>query len=94
MKLHLFKYDTFRRHAQMCIEPAIVHKWRNWQDGMLQLLAQREKVIVAGDMRADSTGTLLDKFTLLKKKRFPILVLHILFLLYLTHPVQSSFLTR
>ncbi|XP_039541035.1 uncharacterized protein LOC120488385 isoform X2 [Pimephales promelas] len=56
MKLHLFKYDTFRRHAQMCIEPAIVHKWRNWQDGMLQLLAQREKVIVAGDMRADSTG--------------------------------------
>ncbi|XP_039537948.1 uncharacterized protein LOC120486154 [Pimephales promelas] len=56
MKLHLFKYDTFRRHARMCIEPAIVHKWRNWQDEMLQQLAQREKVIVGGDMRADSPG--------------------------------------
>ncbi|XP_052464668.1 uncharacterized protein LOC128021464 isoform X1 [Carassius gibelio] len=56
MKLHLFKYDTFRRHARMCIEPAIVYKWRNWQDEMLQLLAQREKVIVGGDMRADSPG--------------------------------------
>lgn len=64
MKLHLFKYDTFRRHARMCIEPAIVYKWRNWQDEMLQLLAQREKVIVGGDMRADSPGTLWDKFTL------------------------------
>ncbi|XP_042614665.1 uncharacterized protein LOC109110689 isoform X2 [Cyprinus carpio] len=46
MKLHLFKYDTFRRHARMCIEPAIVYKWRNWQDEMLQLLAQREKSLL------------------------------------------------
>ncbi|XDV25389.1 hypothetical protein PO909_029312 [Leuciscus waleckii] len=56
MKLQLFRYDTFRRHARMWIEPAVLHKWRNWQDEMLQQLTQREKVIVGGDMRANSPG--------------------------------------
>lgn len=67
MKLQLFRYDTFRRHVRMWIEPAILHKWRNWQDEMLQRLTQREKVIVGGDMRADSPGTLWEKFNLLLK---------------------------
>lgn len=61
MKLQLFRYDTFRHHSRMCIEPAIVHKWRNWQGEMLQQISQREKVIVGGGMRADSPGTLWEK---------------------------------
>ncbi|XP_048037922.1 uncharacterized protein LOC125263095 [Megalobrama amblycephala] len=56
MKLQLFRYDTFRHHSRMCIEPAIVHKWRIWQGEMLQQISQREKVIVGGRMRADSPG--------------------------------------
>ncbi|XP_001921592.2 uncharacterized protein [Danio rerio] len=56
MKLHIFKYNSFRRHARLCIEPAIVHKWRNWQSEMLEQLSRRENVIVGGDMRADSPG--------------------------------------
>ncbi|XP_051981457.1 uncharacterized protein LOC127642989 isoform X2 [Xyrauchen texanus] len=56
MHLQVFGYDTFRRHARMYIEPAIVYKWQNWQDGMLHQISQREKVIVVGNMRADSSG--------------------------------------
>ncbi|XP_073802853.1 uncharacterized protein [Danio rerio] len=56
MKLHIFKYDSFSCHARLCIEPAIVHKWRNWQSEMLEQLSRRENVIVGGDKRADSPG--------------------------------------
>ncbi|XP_067299127.1 uncharacterized protein [Pseudorasbora parva] len=56
MHLQVFKHNTFLRHARMYIEPAIVYKWQNWQDGTLHQISQREKVIVGGDMRAVSPG--------------------------------------
>jgi hypothetical protein len=40
----------------MFIEPAIVHKWKNSQELMLQQLGEESKVILGGDMRADSPG--------------------------------------
>ncbi|XP_057201463.1 uncharacterized protein LOC130561273 isoform X2 [Triplophysa rosa] len=54
MRLQVFRYNTFRSHARMYIEPAIVCKWKNWQDGMLHQMRQKEKVILGGDMRASS----------------------------------------
>ena len=54
MHLQIILYDTFRRHAWMFIEPAIVHKWNHSQDVMLQQLSEESKVILGGDMRADS----------------------------------------
>nr|XP_033933776.1 uncharacterized protein LOC117441864 [Pseudochaenichthys georgianus] len=56
MNMQLCKYNTFRRHARMFIEPAIVSYWQKSQEGMLQKLHAEEKVIVGGDMRADSPG--------------------------------------
>lgn len=56
MRLQMFLYDTFRRHARMFVEPAIVHTWKRSQEVMLQQLSQDEKVILGGDMRADSPG--------------------------------------
>ncbi|XP_077102145.1 uncharacterized protein LOC143753562 isoform X5 [Siphateles boraxobius] len=56
MNLQLFKYDTFRRHSRLYVEPAIVHKWTHWQNETLDRLSVRERVIVGGDMRADSPG--------------------------------------
>ncbi|KAF1382358.1 hypothetical protein PFLUV_G00142970 [Perca fluviatilis] len=55
MRLQIFLYDTFRRHARMFVEPAIVHTWRKSQEVMLQQLKD-DKVILGGDMRADSPG--------------------------------------
>ncbi|XP_048094635.1 uncharacterized protein LOC125291807 [Alosa alosa] len=40
----------------MFVEPAIVHTWKKSQDMMLQQLSQDKKVILGGDMRADSPG--------------------------------------
>uniref|UniRef100_A0A3Q2QJ07 Uncharacterized LOC105936117 n=1 Tax=Fundulus heteroclitus TaxID=8078 RepID=A0A3Q2QJ07_FUNHE len=57
MRLQTLIYDAFRRHARTYVEPAIVHKWKTSQDGMLQRLS-RENVIVGG-MRADSPGSLI-----------------------------------
>ncbi|XP_052472998.1 uncharacterized protein LOC128029320 isoform X3 [Carassius gibelio] len=56
MKLQLFRYETFQRHARAFIEPAVIHHWKATQDVILQSLSQEEKVIVGGDMRADSPG--------------------------------------
>ncbi|XP_067237056.1 uncharacterized protein [Chanodichthys erythropterus] len=56
MKLQLFRYETFRRHARAFIEPAVIHHWKVTQDVNLQRLSQEEKVIVGGDMRADFPG--------------------------------------
>ncbi|XP_063064480.1 uncharacterized protein LOC134456839 [Engraulis encrasicolus] len=56
MKLQLFCYETFRRHARAFIEPAILHHWNVTQDVILQRLIQEGKVILGGDMRADSPG--------------------------------------
>ncbi|KAL2093122.1 hypothetical protein ACEWY4_010434 [Coilia grayii] len=56
MKLQLFRYETFRRHARAFIEPAVIHHWKVTRDATLQRLSQEEKVILGGDMRADSPG--------------------------------------
>ncbi|KAM8755816.1 uncharacterized protein AB9X84_009227 [Acanthopagrus schlegelii] len=56
MELQLFQYDTFRRHARSFIEPAVIHHWNTFQDVTLQRLSQESKVILGGDMRADSAG--------------------------------------
>jgi len=56
MKLQLFRYETFRRHARAFIEPAVIHHWKVTQDVNLQRLSQEEKVILGGDLRADSPG--------------------------------------
>ncbi|XP_061622218.1 uncharacterized protein LOC133474470 isoform X1 [Phyllopteryx taeniolatus] len=58
MQLKMFPYDTFRRHARMYIEPAIIHKWNTVQDGMLQHLSQHKNVILGGDLllTPDSPG--------------------------------------
>lgn len=56
MQLQLFQYDTFRRHARAFIEPAVIHHWQTLQNGLLQRLSQKDKVILGGDMRADSPG--------------------------------------
>ncbi|KAA0705258.1 hypothetical protein E1301_Tti019534 [Triplophysa tibetana] len=62
MRLQVFRYNTFRSHARMYIEPAIVCKWKNWQDGMLNQIRQQEKVILGGDMRANSSEEHSAKF--------------------------------
>ncbi|XP_065130941.2 uncharacterized protein [Paramisgurnus dabryanus] len=56
MHIALFKYDTFRRHARMYLEPTIIHKWGKDQETLLQRLSQHDKAIIGGDMRADSPG--------------------------------------
>ncbi|XP_059897595.1 uncharacterized protein LOC132449789 isoform X3 [Gadus macrocephalus] len=56
MKLQLFRYETFRRHAKSFIEPAVIHQWKVLNDLNLQRLSQEEMVILGGDMRADSPG--------------------------------------
>ena len=63
MRLQIFLYDTFRRHARMFVEPAIVHTWRKSQEVMLQQLKD-DKVILGGDMRADSPGIFLEMIRL------------------------------
>ncbi|XP_012732234.2 uncharacterized protein LOC105936117 [Fundulus heteroclitus] len=54
MHLQTLLYDAFRRHARTYVEPAIVHKWKTSQDGMLQRLSMENAIV--GGMRADSPG--------------------------------------
>lgn len=61
MRLQIFLYDTFRRHARMFIEPAIVYTWKKSQEEMLQRLSEGNKAILGGDMRADSPGMFFGK---------------------------------
>ena len=56
MKLQLFRYEAFRRHAKSLIEPAAIHQWKVRNDLNLQRLSQEVIVILGGDMRADSPG--------------------------------------
>ncbi|XP_049324303.1 uncharacterized protein LOC111195039 isoform X2 [Astyanax mexicanus] len=55
MHLRNISYTAFRRHANSYLEPAVVYKWRQYQETELQFLSQR-KVKIGGDMRADSPG--------------------------------------
>ncbi|XP_063058183.1 uncharacterized protein LOC134451618 [Engraulis encrasicolus] len=56
MSLKMLSYETFQRHARMYIEPAIVHKWRTTQDGLLAELSQQHLIHLRGDMRTDLPG--------------------------------------
>lgn len=56
MHIALFKYDTFRRHARMYLEPTIIHKWGKDQETLLHQLSQDNKVRIGGDMSTDSPG--------------------------------------
>lgn len=40
----------------MFVEPAVMHMWKTSQKLMLQQLVEQDKVIIGGDMRADSPG--------------------------------------
>ncbi|XP_030234703.1 uncharacterized protein LOC115559773 isoform X4 [Gadus morhua] len=56
MQLQTFNQDTFRRHTQCFLEPAVVHKWKKEQQILLQKLHHQGKVTVCGGMREDSPG--------------------------------------
>ncbi|XP_063058185.1 uncharacterized protein LOC134451650 [Engraulis encrasicolus] len=53
MSLKMLSYETFQRQTRMYIEPAIVHKWRTTQDGLLAELSQQHLIHLRGDMRTD-----------------------------------------
>lgn len=57
MHLQNISYSAFRRQASNYLEPAVIHKWHQYQDAELQFLSQR-KVKIGGDMQADSLGKL------------------------------------
>ncbi|CAJ1081210.1 uncharacterized protein LOC121649045, partial [Xyrichtys novacula] len=40
--------------ARAFIEPTVIHHWQTFQNGVLQQLSQKEKVILGGNMKADS----------------------------------------
>lgn len=44
--------------------PSIIHSWTEWQTQKLQMLSEANTVILGGDMRADSPGTLFFSFFL------------------------------
>lgn len=54
----MFHYNTFRRHANLYIEPAIIHKWKSAQMAMIEKLKAQNNIL-GGDMRADSPGITL-----------------------------------
>ena len=47
------KTSAFHQHARSVIEPAVIHYWKTLQDVML---SQEIKVIIGGNMRANSPG--------------------------------------
>ncbi|XP_056608949.1 uncharacterized protein LOC130426283 isoform X2 [Triplophysa dalaica] len=56
MHVKTITHRTFRKHASMYLEPAIIYTWKKEQEELLQQLSQGDKVILGGDMRADSPG--------------------------------------
>ena len=56
MQLQTFEEDTFTRHTECFLEPAIVHKWKEDQQTLFRRLNQQGKVAVCGGMRANSPG--------------------------------------
>lgn len=56
MHVKTITHRTFRKHASVYLEPAIISTWKKEQEEMLQQLSQGDKVIVGGDMRADPPG--------------------------------------
>ncbi|XP_057206770.1 uncharacterized protein LOC130564597 [Triplophysa rosa] len=56
MHVKSITHRTFRKHASMYLEPAVIYTWKKEQEELLQQLSLGDKVIVGGDMRADSPG--------------------------------------
>ena len=56
MNLQTFTYNTFLRHGKSFIEPAIIHKWKESQNGIFQEQQPPNGIKLGGDMRADSPG--------------------------------------
>ncbi|KAK0156613.1 hypothetical protein N1851_000044 [Merluccius polli] len=57
MHLQNISYSAFRRHANTYLEPAVIHKWHQYQEAEFEFLSQR-KVKIGGDIRADPPGKL------------------------------------
>ncbi|XP_067301001.1 uncharacterized protein [Pseudorasbora parva] len=55
MHVKMITHRTFRKHASMYLEPAIIYTWKKEQEQVLLQLSQGHKVIAGGDMRADSS---------------------------------------
>lgn len=51
----MFQHNTYRRHARLYVEPAIIYKWKSTQDGIMEK-RKEQNAILGGDMRADSPG--------------------------------------
>ena len=59
MHVKMITHRTFRKHASMYLEPAIIYTWKKEQEEVLRQLSQGDKVIAGGDMRADSPGKII-----------------------------------
>ena len=57
MHLQNISCSAFHRHATTYLEPAVIHKWHQYQEAEFEFLSQR-KVKIGGDIRADSPGKL------------------------------------
>ncbi|XP_074520137.1 uncharacterized protein LOC141785613 isoform X2 [Halichoeres trimaculatus] len=56
MNLQMFTKDSFNRNVRMFIEPAIIHKWKNDQQTLIQDLRLQNKVAVGGFIKTDPPG--------------------------------------
>ncbi|XP_052429872.1 uncharacterized protein LOC127971108 [Carassius gibelio] len=56
MHLQIIQYETFRRHVRNYLEPAVIHKWKIDQKNLFRKLQEAGKIVVAGEMRADTPG--------------------------------------
>ncbi|XP_059372400.1 uncharacterized protein LOC132109940 isoform X2 [Carassius carassius] len=73
MQLQIIQYETFRRHAENYLEPAVIHKWNLDQKNLFRKLQEGGKIAVAGEMRADTPGLSKKLNKLSQKKGYQIL---------------------
>lgn len=55
MQVNTIHYNAFRKHANMYLEPLVIWKWKREQELMFKR-RHSKKIILGGDMRADSPG--------------------------------------
>uniref|UniRef100_A0A1A8G7P5 Zgc:123060 n=1 Tax=Nothobranchius korthausae TaxID=1143690 RepID=A0A1A8G7P5_9TELE len=55
MHLQNMSYKAFQKLSNSYLQPAVIHKWQQYQEEQLRILSQK-RVKVGGDMRADSAG--------------------------------------
>ncbi|XP_067280190.1 uncharacterized protein [Pseudorasbora parva] len=56
MHVKMITHSTFRKHASLYLEPAIIYTWKKEQEEVFRQLSHGDKVIAGGGVRADSTG--------------------------------------